>query len=39
MLSEPSGLRILYGIAKGGRNLLVPVEKREAIATAHVLSR
>jgi len=32
-------LRILYGIRKGGRSLLGPVEKREVTATADVLSR
>jgi len=39
MLSESSGLRILYGTGKGGRSLLGPVEKREVAATADVSSR
>jgi hypothetical protein len=38
MLSEPSGLRILYGTGKGGRSLLGPLEKGEVTATADVES-
>jgi hypothetical protein len=39
VLSESSGLRILYGIGKGGRSLLGPVEKKEITATSEVLIR
>jgi hypothetical protein len=36
MLSESLGLRILYGIGKGDRSLLGPLEKREVTATTEV---
>jgi hypothetical protein len=38
ILSESSGLKIIYGRWKGGRSLLRPIGKRGVTATADVIS-